>query len=147
MLERLQERRNRRAEGEGGFTLIELLVVIIILGILAAVVVFAVGGVGDKGARSSCVIDTRTIRTAQEAYSARPGGNGDYANSTAALVPTFLSEASKLHTTEANNTGTTKTFTIKVLDPKCGNVGALVGTDGLAGAETAPADPKNPQNV
>lgn len=61
----------RRAVGEDGFTLIELLVVIIILGILAAVVVFAVGGIGDKGSRASCVIDTRTLRTSAEAHFAR----------------------------------------------------------------------------
>ena len=125
MFERIKE--SKRAEGEGGFTLIELLVVIIILGILAAVVVFAVGGVGDKGQSASCVIDTRTIRTAQEAYSARPGGNGDYANSTQILKDGgFLSETSKFHTTEAVNTTNPKTFTIKVLDARCGTVGAPV---------------------
>src|SRR3954469_21396956 len=75
MLQRLSDSRNKARE-ESGFTLIELLVVIIILGILAAVVVFAVSGINDKGQDSACKIDTRTIRTAEEAYFASPtGGN------------------------------------------------------------------------
>ncbi len=82
LVERIKER--RRAAGEDGFTLIELLVVIIILGILAAVVVFAVGGVGDKGNQASCVIDTRTLRTAAEANFAQ---NGNYTVSPAGVGP------------------------------------------------------------
>ena len=96
MRERFQSA--RRADNEGGFTLIELLVVIIILGILAAVVVFAVGGVGDKGQSAACKIDTRTIRTAEEAYSGSAAGNGNYTADEAVLVSSgFLSEPSGLH--------------------------------------------------
>jgi prepilin-type N-terminal cleavage/methylation domain-containing protein len=61
----------QKMRNEKGFTLIELLVVIVILGILAAVVVFAVGGLNDKGESSACKIDTRTLRTAEEAYFAK----------------------------------------------------------------------------
>ena len=99
MFERLKK--SRAAAGDGGFTLIELLVVIIILGILAAVVVFAVGGVGDKGQQAACKIDTRTLRTAEEAYSAQPapnGGGGSYTADEGRLVSAgFLSEQSTLH--------------------------------------------------
>lgn len=95
------ERMKKARENEGGFTLIELLVVIVILGILAAVVVFAVGGVGDKGQSSACVIDTRTIRTAEEAYSAQVapnGGDGNYTSDETVLVTKgFLSQPSDLH--------------------------------------------------
>ena len=97
MIQRMSEK--RRDRGEKGFTLIELLVVIIILGILAAVVVFAVGGIGDKGQTSACKIDTRTLRTAQEAYSASPtGGAGTYTADEGLLVQKgFLSEQSNYH--------------------------------------------------
>jgi prepilin-type N-terminal cleavage/methylation domain-containing protein len=119
-------RASREAEGEGGFTLIELLVVIIILGILAAVVVFAVGGVGDKGQTASCKIDTRTLRTAEEAYAAQPvangGGGGLYVaqgTSDAAndLVPNFLSEPPKYHTVTLTGTPVGTSFTV---DPVAG---------------------------
>ena len=132
MIQRI--RKSKAAAGEGGFTLIELLVVIIILGILAAVVVFAVGGVGDKGQTASCKIDTRTIRTAEEAYLAQ---NGSYALE-AALVPGFLSEQSQWHTITnvvADNPATPANeaaFTIEVDGAgvgKCGPGGA-VGTSG-----------------
>ncbi|MGQ0743231.1 MAG: type II secretion system protein [Acidimicrobiales bacterium] len=108
LVHKLKER--RRAAGQEGFTLIELLVVIIILGILAAVVVFAVGGVGDKGNEASCVIDTRTLRTAAEAHFAQ---NGDYTvepgdangittptgtvDENALVAAGFLSEVSTMH--------------------------------------------------
>ena len=96
MLERSKQRYAASREGEGGFTLIELLVVIIILGILAAVVVFAVGGVGDKGQSSACRIDTRTIRTAEEAYNAN--NTGKYATMAVLVNPGgVLSEISKYH--------------------------------------------------
>jgi general secretion pathway protein G len=98
MQERLRKISERREAGEGGFTLIELLVVIVILGILAAVVVFAVGGVGDKGQSASCVIDTRTLRTAEEAYLASAtGGNGNYGTQTQLVNGGFLSTQSAWH--------------------------------------------------
>jgi general secretion pathway protein G len=82
--------RKKRA-GEGGFTLIELLIVIVILGILAAVVVFAVGGISDKGKKSACLSDVKTIETAQEAYYAAANlGNGSYAGSVGDLVTAKL---------------------------------------------------------
>jgi general secretion pathway protein G len=97
MFERIKA--SRKTEGEGGFTLIELLVVIIILGILAAVVVFAVGGVGDKGQSASCKIDTRTIRTAEEAYYANDKvGLPNYATMAELVSGGFLSEPSAYHT-------------------------------------------------
>jgi prepilin-type N-terminal cleavage/methylation domain-containing protein len=92
VFERIKDR--RAARGEGGFTLIELLVVIIILGVLAAVVVFAVGGVGDKGQSSACKIDTRTLRTAEEANFANKGVYDTQAN---LVVNGLLSEVSVLH--------------------------------------------------
>ena len=94
MMDRIGER--RKAAGEGGFTLIELLVVIIILGILAAVVVFAVGGVGDKGQSSACKIDTRTLRTAEEAFFAN-GATGQYTDEATLVSGGFLSEQSTYH--------------------------------------------------
>src|SRR5437764_11073652 len=104
MLQKLIDSRTKARE-EDGFTLIELLVVIIILGILAAVVVFAVSGISDKGTTSACKIDTRTIRTAQEAYFASPtGGNGFYAPDAATLkTKGFLSDAPTYHTTDTAN--------------------------------------------
>jgi general secretion pathway protein G len=102
------EAKRKRAAGEEGFTLIELLVVIIILGILAAVVVFSVGGIGDKGQGSACKIDERTLRTAEEAYAARPGGGGTYGTQQQLKDGGFLSDVSSLHdvTLGAGNTFT-----------------------------------------
>src|SRR3954454_6923647 len=96
MLQKLLDSRAKARSEESGFTLIELLVVIIILAILAAVVVFAVGGVGDKGQTSACKIDTRTIRTAEEAFFASPNG-GSYTSEALLQSGGFLSEVSGLH--------------------------------------------------
>ncbi len=59
----------RRKRNEG-FTLIELLIVIVILGVLSGVVVFAVGGITDRGQKSSCKADYKTLEVAIEAYRA-----------------------------------------------------------------------------
>jgi len=137
MFERVKQA--KRGAGEGGFTLIELLVVIIILGILAAVVVFAVGGVGDKGQASACKIDTRTIRTAQEAYAAQPttasppGGGGEYGTMTQLQSGGFLSEASQYHSVtpspDPDGTGPLlPSFTISAVDERCGGPGPVNGT-------------------
>ena len=87
MLDRL---RNRLDAGrQSGFTLIELLIVIVILGILAAIVVFAVGGITDRGKKSACKADKKTVEVAMEAYFAK---NGSYPTGTdfSNLVPDFL---------------------------------------------------------
>jgi len=102
----LQRIKNRRIDDEGGFTLIELLVVIIILGILAAVVVFAVGGIGDKGQGSACRIDTRTLRTAEEAYAGSPQSAGKYGTMATLQSGGFLSDVSTLHDVKLNATST-----------------------------------------
>jgi general secretion pathway protein G len=57
-----------------GFTLVELLIVIVILGILATVTVFAVRGITDKGQKSACAADKKTMEVATEAYFATYGG-------------------------------------------------------------------------
>ena len=67
----LQESMRKHRSGEGGFTLIELLIVIVILGILAAIVVFAVGGITDKGKKSACKADYKSVEVAEEAYFAK----------------------------------------------------------------------------
>ncbi|MGH9189162.1 MAG: extracellular solute-binding protein [Acidimicrobiales bacterium] len=90
----------QRTAREGGFTLIELLVVIIILGILAAVVVFAVGGVGDKGKAAAEAIDTRTLRTAEEAYFAQ---NGRYGTEAELVAGGLLSEESSTNKVYLNS--------------------------------------------
>jgi general secretion pathway protein G len=73
----------RARKSDEGFTLIELLIVIIILGILAAIVVFAVGGINDKGVKSACKSDAKSVEVAQEAEKAQ---NNAYAASVPQLV-------------------------------------------------------------
>ena len=81
----------RRKSGEGGFTLVELLVVIAILGILAAIVTFAVGGITDRGDKSACAADVKTLRVAVEAYNAEEGSYpANEAALPGALVPGFI---------------------------------------------------------
>jgi general secretion pathway protein G len=139
MLERSKQRYTASRQGEGGFTLIELLVVIIILGILAAVVVFAVGGVGDKGQSSACRIDTRTIRTAEEANLANKGVYDTDAN----LVGNgLLSEVSKLHDVQLV-AGTPPTFQI-IEKPDQGTTSSCtVPSGGAAGGIVDAAHPNN----
>jgi general secretion pathway protein G len=67
--------RIRQLREQEGFTLIELLIVIVILGILAAIVVFAVGGITDRGVKSACKSDLKSVEVAVEAYYAK---NGSY---------------------------------------------------------------------
>ena len=71
MIDRLRTRLD--AGRQDGFTLIELLIVIVILGILAAIVVFAVGGISDRGNKSACKADLKSVETAVEAYRAKKG--------------------------------------------------------------------------
>jgi prepilin-type N-terminal cleavage/methylation domain-containing protein len=136
----------RRRGSEKGFTLIELLVVIVILGILAAVVVFAVGGINDKGNTSACKIDTRTIRTAEEANFAK---FDTYASESDLVLNKFLSEESTLHNIVLTGTSPDFTdFTIEIagdsaatgpgtpeqgVDKKCGDADGddVNGTDTL----------------
>jgi len=135
----MESRAKARSE-ESGFTLIELLVVIIILAILAAVVVFAVSGIGDKGQTSACKIDTRTIRTAEEAFFAAPVGTGgkkvtapgQYGDESALVTEGFLSEASSYHDVArvAGAPGPPvipESYTITIQDSRCGAVGNTVG--------------------
>ena len=102
MLENLWARKRRGQEE--GFTLIELLIVIVILGILAAIVVFAVGGITDKGNKSACKSDQKTLEVASEAYYAQ---NNVYATSAQALKDAKLVRA--LHPNGEN--GYTITYT------------------------------------
>jgi len=88
-----QIRKRRLAEGkepgliESGFTLIELLIVIVVLGILAAVVIFALSGVTQSSAQSSCNADAKSVEVAVAAYNTQ---NGTWPTSSASLVPTYL---------------------------------------------------------
>src|SRR3954466_10379848 len=92
----------RYKDGEEGFTLIELLVVIAILAILAGVVVFAVSGINDKGNTSACKIDTRTIRTAEEANKANLNV---YTDGATLQTNGFLSDPPTLHSVAAGGVG------------------------------------------
>ena len=76
-----------KKSNDEGFTLIELLIVIVILGILATVVVFAVGGITDRGKKSTCDSDRKTLEVAVEAYNAQYGA---YPASEPQLVPSFM---------------------------------------------------------
>src|SRR4051812_45241975 len=78
-------------KNDEGFTLIELLIVIVILGILATVVVFAVGGITDRGKKSACSADKKTLEVAVEAYNAQ---NGFYPTTQTQLTPSFMRTAS-----------------------------------------------------
>lgn len=60
-----------KSKADKGFTLVELLIVIVILGILATVTVFAVRGITDKGQKSACAADKKTLEVAVESYFAQ----------------------------------------------------------------------------
>jgi general secretion pathway protein G len=127
----------RLRKSEKGFTLIELLVVIVILGILAAVVVFAVGGLQDKGSKSACQTDTKTLRTAEEAYFSQEtlGNSLHYANQTTAKVAgdlvssNLLANPPKYHSVSVTPgaAGAADTYAISIEDAKCGKVGDAPG--------------------
>ena len=134
MLQKLMDSRAKARSEESGFTLIELLVVIIILGILAAVVVFAVSGINDKGQTSACKIDTRTVRTAEEAFFAAPVTNppglkttpaGSYGTMAQLTTQGFLSEASKYHdVTVPSAYLAAPSYDVIVKDAACGSTAA-----------------------
>jgi general secretion pathway protein G len=89
MEDKFNERTRHR--GQAGFTLIELLVVIAILAILGGVAVFAVGSLTDQAEDSACGIESRTVKTAVQAFKADNGGT--YPATLAALVPDWLESA------------------------------------------------------
>src|SRR5258707_1227262 len=78
----------RRRSGEGGFPLIELLVVIAVLAILAAIVIFNVTGVSDKGNKSACQTDLKSVQTASDSFYNEH--SSAYPTSLDDLVPTYL---------------------------------------------------------
>ena len=106
MMKRLWETKRH----EEGFSLIELLVVIVILGILAGVVVFAVGGITDKGEKSACKADYKTIQTAEEAYRAQEG-HTSYATIAELVTAGLLSK--DVNTSPATGDGATKYYEVK----------------------------------
>ncbi len=57
-----------RSLDDRGFTLVEILIVIVVIGLLSVVVVFSVRGIVDRGQRSSCDADAKTLIGAGEAY-------------------------------------------------------------------------------
>ena len=81
------EPKHNKKKSDKGFTLIELLIVIVILGVLSTVVVLSVGGITDKGKKSSCKSDYNALATAVEAYNAQ---TGTYPATEGALVPGYL---------------------------------------------------------
>ena len=85
-------------KNDEGFTLIELLIVIVILGILATVVVFAVGGITDRGKKSACDADKKTLEVAVEAYNAQ---YGSYPTTQSVLTPSFMRTASNSYQVNA----------------------------------------------
>jgi len=125
----IQRFRIIRDEREGGFTLIELLIVIVILGILAGIVVFAVGGITDRGDKSACKSDFKSVEVAQEAKKAQ---SGSYAASVTALVPDFLRSApSSTKYTIATSTSNNGAVTVTV------GAGAGATTGGIATCDSA----------
>lgn len=129
MIARLSSRLAAARSNQSGFTLIELLVVIIILGILSAVVVFAVGGAGNKGVDAAMATDARTLRTAEEAYYARPGVSTDqqgYATEAELVAAGLLSEESTYHDVLVIGSGPSSSYRIvcNAAEPGCGSGGA-----------------------
>ena len=51
-----------------GFSLVEVLIVIVVLGVLSTVTIFAVRGVTDRGEKSACDTDSRTLTQAADLY-------------------------------------------------------------------------------
>jgi type II secretory pathway pseudopilin PulG len=51
--------------------MVEILIVVVILGILGTVVMFAVRGITDRGERSACAGDARTLSIAADAWMAQ----------------------------------------------------------------------------
>jgi general secretion pathway protein G len=86
----VQQRLRALRQNEDGFTLTELLIVIIILGVLAGIVVFAVNGITDRGEKSACKADVKTVQVASEAYYAN---NTGWAADMDALVTAGLLQA------------------------------------------------------
>ena len=146
MITRLSSRLAAARRNQGGFTLIELLVVIIILGIISAVVVFAVQGAGDKGASAAMATDAETLRTAEEAFYARPGqapGAQSYGTEQQLVEAGLLSEESTYHDIVLLGSGPSSTFRVvcNATQTGCGSGGATPkgGTLRVAGGTTVTA--------
>jgi len=108
-----------------GFTLVELLIVIVILGILATVTVFAVTGITTRGKDSACKSDLKTIQTAEEAQNANTGHYGDQAALVAGGLLHAASTNYNVAVVAASGTAL-ESYTVAVVNPDCGTVGALV---------------------
>ena len=100
------------AEGrtdDSGFTLIELLIVIVILGVLATVTVMSVRGVVDRGEKSTCKADYKTLEIAVEAYHGQHGG--DPVDETDLVSEGLLREGSDLYNVGPGGTVVAETNT------------------------------------
>ena len=118
-----QSRKSQR-----GFTLIELLVVIAVLAILAAIVIFNITGVKDRGNKSACATDLKSVQSAIDAYMSDHPGTSIPTGAVPAtggvwglLVPAYLhapsnpsecNSATPLTIAQANGTDGTEGYTV-----------------------------------
>jgi len=115
--------------GQLGVSRLEVVIGVVILAVLAVVVVFAVRDFSVRDTTSECKTDTRTLRTAADAYAGSVVGAGQYTADQAELAATgFLTRLSDLHDLVLKDpTDPRKGVDITIRATKCGGaVGTVV---------------------
>jgi type II secretory pathway pseudopilin PulG len=90
--------------------------------LLIGLIISMFGASQESDQQRSCKIDTRTLRTAEEAYAA---GAARYGTMDQLVRTGFLSEPSMLHTVVPTPDGSA--FAVTILSSRCGTIGHTAG--------------------
>ncbi len=111
-----------------GASVIEVLLAVLLLAVIAGLVAFAIRDFSERGTTADCKTDSRTLRTAADAYAGSVVGAGQFTADEGELAATgFLRLPSELHDLALKDRADpSKGVDITVQHAKCGAVGTVI---------------------